>query len=215
MRRNVFQLPSVAPARCHLVFRWLCLSDNYISRLHRSVPPFWPHKLLRSTLSDFRRLQLLLLLRLALQPTVSALASFNFLSLLRTTCHVHHPHAFSFCVTRSFFFFFFCLQMDLIRRFDNAVLYKTVKILSLEIGRRYEILSAERVTTRYGPSVLLTITLGTSSSADSVPSVSTTRYTNVITDDDITAINMRQVLLYLVYKGTCTTTHSYMLQLVS
>jgi hypothetical protein len=101
--------------------------------------------------------------------------------------------------------------MELIARFDNAVSYRTVKIPSLEIGRRYEIMLAERVTTRYGPSVLLTITLGTS---DSVRVFLPTRYTNVITDDDITAINTRQVLLYLVYKGACKNTHSYMLQLV-
>ena len=106
--------------------------------------------------------------------------------------------------------------MDLIRRFDNAVSYKAVTIPSLEIGRRYEILSAERVTTRYGPSVLLTINLGTSSSSsENVRVFLPTRYSNVITDDDMEAINMKHVHSHLVYKGMCTNTHSYMLQLVS
>ena len=89
--------------------------------------------------------------------------------------------------------------MDLIRRFDNAVSYRAVKILSLEIGRRYEIMLAERVTTRYGPSVLLTINLGTS---DTVRVFLPTRYSNVITDDDMATINMRHVQLHLVYKET-------------
>ena len=93
--------------------------------------------------------------------------------------------------------------MDLIRRFDNAVSYRAVKILSLEIGRRYEIMLAERVTTRYGPSVLLTINLDTS---DNVRVFLPTRYSNVITDDDMIAINMRQVQLHLIYKGTCKNT---------
>jgi hypothetical protein len=108
--------------------------------------------------------------------------------------------------------------MDLIRRFDNAASHTTVKIPSLEIGRRYEILAAERVTTRYGPSILLTIALGTSSSSSSSDSVRVflpTRYTDVITDEDISTINTRQVQLHLVYKGACKSTHSYMLQLVT
>lgn len=77
---------------------------------------------------------------------------------------------------------------------------------------RYEILSAERVTTKYGPSVLLTITIGPS---DSVQVFLPTSYSNVNTDDDIAAINNRRVQLHLVYKRTCTHTHSYMLRLVS
>jgi hypothetical protein len=104
--------------------------------------------------------------------------------------------------------------MDLIRRFDNAASHTTVKIPSLEMGRRYAILAAERVTTRYGPSILLTIALGTSS-PDSVRVFLPTRYTDVITDEDITSKNTHQVQLNLVYKATCKSTHSYMLQLVS
>jgi hypothetical protein len=69
-----------------------------------------------------------------------------------------------------------------------------------------------RVTTRYGPSVLLTINLDTS---DTVRVFLPTRYSNVITDDDMTTINTRQVQLHLIYKETCKNTHSYMLQLVS
>jgi hypothetical protein len=77
------------------------------------------------------------------------------------------------CLKRSFL-----LQMDLIRRFDNAVSYLAVKIPNLDTGRRYEILSAERVTTKHGPSILLTITIGPS---DSVKVFLPTRYSSVIT----------------------------------
>ena len=101
--------------------------------------------------------------------------------------------------------------MDLIRRFDNAVSYRGVKIPSLEIGRPYEILSAERVTTKYGPFVLLTINLGTS---DNVRVFLPTRYSNVVTDDHIMDITTRRVELHVIYKGKCPHTHSYILNLV-
>ena len=51
---------------------------------------------------------------------------------------------FSTCLIRSLFL----LQMDLISRFGQAVSYRTVRIPSLDIGRRYEILSAEHISTR-------------------------------------------------------------------
>ena len=102
--------------------------------------------------------------------------------------------------------------MDLISRFGQAVSYRTVRIPNLDIGRRYEILSAERISTRYGPSVLLTITVGPS---DNARVFLPTRYTQVFTDADLADVNTGRLHLHLIYRGTCPQTHSYMLDLES
>jgi hypothetical protein len=47
--------------------------------------------------------------------------------------------------------------MDLTKRFEDAVAYQAVRISSLDVDRRYEIRSAEKVTTKFGPSVALEI----------------------------------------------------------
>jgi hypothetical protein len=101
------------------------------------------------------------------------------------------------------------LQMDITSRFGNAVSYRTVRIPTLDIGRRYEILSAERISTRYGPSVLLTITVGPSDNA-SLPSdtLHPRLHGRLSGGPEFGTIA-------LIYRGTCPQTHSYMLNLES
>jgi hypothetical protein len=102
--------------------------------------------------------------------------------------------------------------MDLTKKFEEAVAYQSVRISSLDIDRRYEIRSAEKVTTKFGPSVALDIK---ESPFNIVRVFLPKRYTNCFSEDDILDINNQRVKLNLVYKGTCSKTHSYVLSIVS
>ena len=102
--------------------------------------------------------------------------------------------------------------MDLTEKFEDAVAYQAVRISSLDVDRRYEIRSAEKVTTKFGPSVALQIK---ESPFNIVKGFLPKRYSNCFSEDDIADINNQRVKLYLVYKGTCSKTHSYVLSIVS
>ena len=101
--------------------------------------------------------------------------------------------------------------MDLTKKFEDAVAYQAVCISSLDVDRRYEIRSAE-VTRKFGPSVALEIK---ESPFNIVKAFLPKRYTNCFSEDDISEINNQRVKLHLVYKGTCSKTHSYVLSIVS
>jgi hypothetical protein len=47
--------------------------------------------------------------------------------------------------------------MDLVAKFDMENTCRTVSVGSLEVEHRYPILRSERVDTKYGPSIVLTI----------------------------------------------------------
>jgi len=49
------------------------------------------------------------------------------------------------------------LQMELARNFQGATMCHSVKIGSLEVGRKYPVTHAEKITTKFGPTVLLNI----------------------------------------------------------
>ena len=68
---------------------------------------------------------------------------------------------------------------------------------------------AERVNTRYGPSVLLAILENPTISEVFLPR----RYGEVVSDEEIEDIKSQQVLLNLVYKGMCPKSNSYVLEL--
>ena len=68
---------------------------------------------------------------------------------------------------------------------------------------------AERVTTRYGLSVLVAIM---DSPSSSVKVFLPRRYGDVVTDEDLEAINTQRVALLLLYKGTCPRSNSYILE---
>jgi hypothetical protein len=102
------------------------------------------------------------------------------------------------------------LQMDLVQKFQAAKLCRHVNIGSLAIGRPYPIQYAERVTTRYGSSVVMVLQ---DSPTSTVRVFIPRRYGILINDADMTNINTRAVALNLIYSGTCDTTNSYILSI--
>ena len=79
-----------------------------------------------------------------------------------------------------------------------------------ELDRAYPIVHAERITTRYGQSVLVAIM---DSPSSSVKVFLPRRYGDVVSDEDLEAINTQRVALLLMYRGTCPRSNSYILQL--
>ena len=69
---------------------------------------------------------------------------------------------------------------------------------------------AERVTTRYGQSVLVAI-MDTPSC--SVKVFLPRRYGDVVSDEDLEATNTQRVALLLLYKGTFPRSNSYFVEL--
>ena len=100
--------------------------------------------------------------------------------------------------------------MSLVTRFQEASTCYTIKIGSLQIDRPYPITYGERIDTRFGPAVLLSI-------RDSTFSIKKVflprRYSEVITDDDIAGINSARTKIYLVYRGTCMQSGGHVLTL--
>jgi len=75
---------------------------------------------------------------------------------------------------------------------------------------RYPIVHAELMNTRYGQSVLVGIL---NSPTTSVNVFVPRRYGDVVSDEDLEAINSKRLALCLIYKGTCPRSNSYILEL--
>jgi len=102
--------------------------------------------------------------------------------------------------------------MDLAKRFEEAIAYTSVNLSSLEINKLYPIFHAKRSTTKYGPTVLLSIR---GSETSKVQIFLPKRYSAVISDDDMDNINSKAVCLNLVCNGMCETSKSYLLAIES
>ena len=76
----------------------------------------------------------------------------------------------------------------------------------MEINRKYPIVAAERVDTKYGPRVLLSVK---DEPHNIVKVYLTRRYSARMSEEDINSINAQKVLLHLVYKGVCDKTQSF------
>ena len=100
--------------------------------------------------------------------------------------------------------------MELDRNFQMASACRSLTIGSLRPDQQYPVVHAERVNTRYGPSVLLAIL---ENSTFSMKFFLPKRYCEVVSDEDTEVINSGRVLLYLVYKGTCPKSNSCVLEL--
>jgi len=102
--------------------------------------------------------------------------------------------------------------MDLGKRFEDASALAAVSVSSLEPDTPYPITRAKRIKTKYGLAIVLTL---------QGPDVSVVqvflpqRYSDVITDTDLTAINSKTVALSLVYKGVCDSSKSDLLAIES
>jgi hypothetical protein len=101
--------------------------------------------------------------------------------------------------------------MELVRKFHEESTCYVIPIDKLQVEVKHLILRAERVNTSYGPSIVLTLR-GPEFQRYKVylPRC----YCGLITDDDVTAINDRQVVLHLVFKGTCSQSNQHLLNIV-
>ena len=98
--------------------------------------------------------------------------------------------------------------MDIKTRFQAVTSCSSEKICALEVARKYPIIRAERVETKFGQAVLLTIL---DSPMKSIKVFLPKRYSALMTDDDIEDIKSKRVSLNLIYKETCMKTNSYIL----
>ena len=104
--------------------------------------------------------------------------------------------------------------MALSQRFSDVSC--DVHISTLKVDQSYPIVKAEKVKTRYGETVLLSIRDPQNLSVrDLSPALLKVflpkRYSTVITDADITAINDEQIRWNLISKGVCERTNTYVL----
>ena len=84
------------------------------------------------------------------------------------------------------------------RKFEITTSCRSVSLGSLEPDRPYPIVHAERINTLYGQSVLAAImNLPTSPEKAFLPS----RYGDVVSDEDLEAINSQRLALLLIFKG--------------
>jgi hypothetical protein len=89
-------------------------------------------------------------------------------------------------------------------------MFTSVSLGNLETDRAYPIVHAERTNMRYGQNVLVTITDSPNSSAKFfLPRL----YGDVVSEEDLDAVNSQRLALILIYKGTCPRSNSYILEL--
>jgi hypothetical protein len=100
--------------------------------------------------------------------------------------------------------------MDITQKFREANICHFVKVNKLQVDKKYSIVDARRADTKYGECILLSIR---DSPTNIVKVFLPKRYSLIITDDDIEAINSAKVILHLIYKGTCVTTNSFLLEI--
>ena len=97
------------------------------------------------------------------------------------------------------------------QRFKDAVSGGAVNITSLYTGTRYPLLHCERIGTKYGEAVRLTLREDVDDNIIRV--FLPPPYGPAINDEDTAAINNRQIQYYLTYKGKSATSKSPMLQI--
>jgi hypothetical protein len=98
--------------------------------------------------------------------------------------------------------------MDLVRKFHKEGTCDLIPVDNLQVQVKLLIFRAERVYTRHGPSVVLTL------SGPESRRYLRRRNCELLTDDDITAINQMHAVVYLVYMGTCMSTSQHLSNIV-
>jgi hypothetical protein len=80
----------------------------------------------------------------------------------------------------------------------------------MEVEKKYPIEHAERVYTRYGETVLLSLR---DPQTLLIKTFLPKRYAAHFTEDDIKSINTEKVQLHLIYKGRCVKSNSHLLDI--
>ena len=101
--------------------------------------------------------------------------------------------------------------MSLSQRFRDAVAGGAVNITALRIGTRYLVLHWDRVGTKYGDAVRLTLR---EEEDDNIVRVFLPRhYGSAFSEEDVAAINTQRHKYFLTYKGNSTATGRPVLQI--
>jgi hypothetical protein len=98
--------------------------------------------------------------------------------------------------------------MDLSAKFKMTSSCRTVGVSSLKMDIPYPIERAEKIETRYGETILLTLKESTQTF---VKVFLPKRYGDLFTDDDIKSINEKSVIHALKYRGTIS--NSFVLEI--
>ena len=100
--------------------------------------------------------------------------------------------------------------MELAKKIEEATSCQSVNINSLETDKKYPIVRAKRMTSKFGPTVLLTIR---DSESTTVQIFLRKRYSAVVSEDGIEKINNKLVSLDVIYMGICEKSRSYLLKI--
>jgi hypothetical protein len=96
--------------------------------------------------------------------------------------------------------------MELSRKFEETSSCTTMSVVQLETDRTYPITFMERIGTRYGPSILMSLR---DSPTRIVKIFLPRRYCSLVSDTEFDEVNSVKVSLSLVYQGQCTETKAY------
>ena len=102
-------------------------------------------------------------------------------------------------------------QMSLTQKFRDAAAGGVVNITALRIGTRYPVLQCDRVSTKYGGAVRLT--LREEDDDNIVRGFLPRHYGSAMSEEDMAAINGRRITYFLIYKGPGASTNRPMLQM--
>jgi len=100
--------------------------------------------------------------------------------------------------------------MEFAKKFEGAPSCQSVNINSLATDKKYPIVRAKRITSKFGTTVLLTIS---DSESTTVQIFLPKRYSAAVADDYLEKINNKLVSLNLMYMGICEKSRSYFLKI--
>jgi len=109
-------------------------------------------------------------------------------------------------ITRFFRYIFIIPEFQIFYRWifrkkiQEASSSQVIRVNTMEMNKNYPIVSAERITTKFGPTVLMHIK---EQPSKVVKVYLPKRYSAFVSDEDIELINLNKISLNLVYKGTC------------
>ena len=101
--------------------------------------------------------------------------------------------------------------MDLAQIFDGVTCDTTISVSELDENRKYRILQAKRLTTRFGPTVILTVKI---KEAAPFQVFLPRRYSDAFSVTDMEQIHSNAVFLHLFFKGVCPSTKAYLVAIV-
>jgi hypothetical protein len=100
--------------------------------------------------------------------------------------------------------------MELAKKFRDMTTCRIIHISEMEVERKYPIDGAERVYTRYGETVLLSLR---DPQTLLIKTFLPKRYAAYFTEADIKSINTEEVKLHLIYKGRRVKSNSHLLDI--